>query len=141
GLGWYRATRPVAHPLLRFSSELGADVTLITGFGSSVILSPDGSRLVFVGNTADAKSHMYTRPLDQPRASQLAGSDGAGNPFFSPDGQWIGFFADGKLKKISVQGGASVTLSDAPNDRGGSWGEDGQIIVSLQRGGLNQVSS
>src|SRR5262249_26698335 len=49
-------------------------------------------------------------------------------PFFSPDGAWLGFFADGKLKKIRVAGGAPVTLADAPNDRGGTWAEDGSIV-------------
>src|SRR5262249_11591175 len=52
----------------------------------------------------------------------------AESPFFSPDGQWIAFFAGGKLKKSAVTGGAVVTLADAPLERGGSWGEDGTIV-------------
>jgi serine/threonine-protein kinase len=61
----------------------------------------------------------------------LAGTDSGVGPFFSPDGQWIGFFADGKLKKISVLGGAALALCDAPNGRGASWGEGGDIIAAL----------
>ena len=70
------------------------------------------------------------RRLDQLQATPLSGTDDADSPFFSPDGQWIGFFADGKLKKIAVTGGAAVTLCDAPNGRGGAWSEDGTIVFS-----------
>jgi serine/threonine-protein kinase len=65
--------------------------------------------------------------MDHLDATPLAGTDEARNPFFSPDGQWIGFFADGKLQKVSVSGGAPVKLCDAPSGRGGSWGDDGTI--------------
>jgi Tol biopolymer transport system component len=64
------------------------------------------------------------------QAAALSGTKNARDPFFSPDGQWIGFFAGGKLKKISVQGGAAVTLCDAPDDPGGGWGEDGTIVFT-----------
>ena len=70
------------------------------------------------------------RRLDQLQATPLSGTDDADSPFFSPDGQWIGFFAGGKLKKIAVTGGAAVTLCDAPSGRGGAWGEDGTIVFS-----------
>jgi serine/threonine-protein kinase len=60
----------------------------------------------------------------------LAGTENAADPFFSPDGQWIGFFADQKMKKISVQGGTAVTLCDARSARGASWDKDGSIIVN-----------
>jgi serine/threonine-protein kinase len=70
----------------------------------------------------------------------LAGTNGASSPFFSPDGQWIGFFAERSLKKISVQGGAAVTVCDArPPAGGGSWGEDGYIVFSFARG-LHRVA-
>jgi serine/threonine-protein kinase len=69
--------------------------------------------------------------MDQPKAVELAGTGEAYAPFFSPDGQWLVFFAQGKLKKISVEGGSAVALCDAPLGRGGSWGEDGTIIACL----------
>jgi Tol biopolymer transport system component len=71
----------------------------------------------------------------------LAGTENAADPFFSPDGQWIGFFADQKMKKISVQGGTAVTLCDALSARGASWGKDGSIIVNPRTtsNGLSRV--
>ena len=115
---------------MRLSAEIGADASLYTAYGPSAILSPDGTRLALVATGADQKRRIYVRSLDQLQATALSGTENALDPFFSPDGQWIGFFADGKLKKISVQGGAAVTLCDAPNDRGGSWGEDGTIVFT-----------
>jgi serine/threonine-protein kinase len=135
-----RAPKPLQP--MRLSLEIGADASLPTDYGPSAILSPDGTRLVFVGSGADQKQRMYVRSLDQLQASVLPGTENVRNPFFSPNGGWIGFFADGKLKKISVQGGAVVTLCDAPDDRGGSWGEDGTIVfTSESRTGLSKVSS
>ncbi len=85
---------------------------------------------------------IYVRSLDQLQATALSDTESARDPFFSPDGQWIGFFSDGKLKKISVQGGAAVTLCDAPADRGGSWGEDGTIVFTPNvTTALSKVSS
>jgi serine/threonine-protein kinase len=135
-----RAPKP-AQPM-RLSAEIGADASLYTAYGPSVILSPEGTRLALVAGGADQKSRIYIRSLDQLQASALSGTENARDPFFSPDGQWLGFFADGKLKKISVQGGAAVTLCDAPNDRGGSWGDDGTIVFSPDnRVALSKVSS
>jgi Tol biopolymer transport system component len=127
---------------IRLSAEIGADAGLYTGNGSSAILSPAGTRLAFLASGADQKRRIYVRSLDQLRAAALSGTENARDPFFSPDGQFIGFFADGKLKKISVQGGAAVTLCDVPEDRGGSWGDDGTIVFTPDvRMPLAKVSS
>ncbi|MFZ0798380.1 MAG: protein kinase, partial [Terriglobales bacterium] len=136
-----RAPKP-AQPM-RLNAELGADATLSgTNFGAYAVLSPDGTRLVFVATDADNKRHLYLRSLDQLQANLLSGTESADDPFFSPDDQWIAFFAGGKLKKVSVQGGAVVTLCDAPNDRGGSWGDDGSIVFAAgNREALSKVSS
>src|SRR5712692_933400 len=120
-----RAPKPTQP--MRLSAEIGVDASLDTTVGASALLSPDGTRLALVASGADQKRRIYVRSLDQLQVTALTGTEGARNSFFSPDGQWIGFFTDGKLKKISVQGGAAVTLCDAPNDRGGSWGDDGTI--------------
>ena len=126
-----RTTQPAP---LRFTADLGADVTLVNQ-GSALVLSRDGTRLAFVApTTAGQTSHLYVRRLTDLQATSLNGTDGARNPFFSPDGQWIGFFADGKLKKVAFAGGAAVTLCDAVNDRGGAWGDDGFIVFSDQPG-------
>jgi len=124
-----RAPKP-PQPLqpVRLNAEIGVDADLYTQFEASAILSPDGTRLVLVVAGSDQQGRLYVRSLNQLEANALSGTENARDPFFSPDGQWLGFFADGKLKKISVQGGAAVTLCDAPNDRGGSWGDDGTIV-------------
>ncbi len=83
---------------------------------------------------------LATRLLSETKPALLSGTENGRDPFFSPDGKWIGFFADGKMKKISVQGGAPVVLCDAPNARGANWGEDGNIIVALNiLGALSRV--
>ena len=87
------------------------------------------------------------RPLAQLQAAPLPGTDDASSPFFSPDGQWIGFFSGGEhgqLKKIKVAGGDAVTLCDAPTPRGGMWTEDGTIVFDATTGSagpLLRVSS
>jgi len=127
---------------MSLSAEIGADASLFTVVGTAAILSSDGTRLAFVAAGSGQPRRIYVRSLDQLQATPLSGTENARDPFFSPDGQWIGFFADLKLKKISVQGGAAVTLCDAPNDRGGSWGDDGTIVFTpLQAAALSEVSS
>src|SRR5262245_5129647 len=123
----------VPRSALRVSADLGVDASLDTSRGANIALSPDGSTLAFVG-AKGSTAQLYIRPLDQPQAAALSGTDGAASPFFSPDSRWVGFFADGKLKKISVSGGGAVTLCDAPNGRGASWGEDEAIVFLPQNG-------
>src|SRR5215472_5897197 len=96
----WRATRPVEYPLLRFSTDLGPDA--ITGFLTPPALSPNGSRMAFASRGADGSRRLSIQVLNQPKAMPLPGTEGATQPFFSPDSQWIGFFADDKLKKIQV---------------------------------------
>jgi serine/threonine-protein kinase len=140
-IGYVQRTPKPAQPM-RLSAELGADVALYTDYGANAVLSPDGTRLVFVAIGADKAQRLYVRSLDQMQATVLSGTEYARDPFFSPDDQWIAFFARGKLKKVSVQGGAVVTLCDAPNERGGSWGDDGSIVFAAgNRDGLSKVSS
>ena len=136
--GWWRATRLVEQPLrplVRLDVDLGPDVSLSTLSGADAILSPDGTRMVYV-----SQGRLFTRRLDQPNTSELAGTEGASAPFFSPDGQWVAFFSAGKLQKISVDGGSAITLYSANNGVGGSWGEDGTIIAGLGlAGGLSRI--
>ena len=122
-------SQPALESPHRLSAELGTDV-VISGTNASLALSPDGSVLAFQGEK-NGSEQLYVRRLDQLQASPLPGTVGASQPFFSPDGQWIGFFAEGKLKKVAVTGGAAVTICDAPQPRGGAWGEDGDIVFSI----------
>jgi serine/threonine-protein kinase len=144
-LGLWAPWRPVpqAEKPQRLSVELGADASLVTEFGTAAVLSPDGSVLAFRARTAAGEaSQLYVRRLDQLEAAPLAGTEGARNPFFSPDGEWIAFFASGKLKKVAITGGAAVTLCEAPDDRGGTWSEDGSILFTPgAQTGLWRVSS
>jgi eukaryotic-like serine/threonine-protein kinase len=138
GVGWWRATRPIDRPLMRLGVDLGPDA--VAGRFTTTTISPDGTRLVFPIKSAEGSQMLATRLLDEARLSALSGTENGRDPFFSPDGKWIGFFADGKLKKISAQGGAPIVLCEAPDARGGSWGEDGSIIVALNAtGALSRV--
>ncbi len=138
---WRPAPQPA--PPLRVSAELGAEASLANEFGPAAILSPDGRLLAFVASqSAGERPLLHLRRLEQLDAAPLSGTEGARDPFFSPDGEWIAFFADGKLKKVSVSGGAAVTLCDAEDARGGTWAEDGTIFFTPQPGvGLSRVSS
>jgi Tol biopolymer transport system component len=133
----WRATRPVERSLVRLDVDLGPDVSLGSPRGTDTILSPDGTRIVYV-----SQNRLFTRRLDQPNATELAGTQGAIEPFFSPDGQWVAFFTAGKVQKISVEGGSAITLCNTGTGMGGSWGEDGNIIAVLNTtGGLSRIPS
>ncbi|UCF68505.1 MAG: serine/threonine-protein kinase, partial [Acidobacteriota bacterium] len=104
-------------------------------------LSPDGKRLAFAAREEDT-IRLYLRSLDSPEVSMVPETEGASSPFFSPDGQWVAFFAEGKLKKVSVQGGTPVDLCDAPSGRGGTWiSEETIIFTPLYTSGLARVSA
>jgi serine/threonine-protein kinase len=129
---WRRA--PVASTPMRLSLELGANAFLPRGAGApgtAAVLSPDGRLLVFAGQTAAGTRMLHVRRLDQTLAATLPGTEGAGHPFLSPDSRWIGFFASNKLKKVAVEGGPTVTLCDAHDNRGGSWSTDGTIFFAI----------
>jgi Tol biopolymer transport system component len=120
---------PEQRPLTRLSVDLGPDA--VGGPQITVAISPDGRRIVFPIRGANGTLQLATRLLDQATPTPLPGTENGAEPFFSPDGQWIAFAADGKLKKISVLGGAAVEVCAASNFRGGSWGEDGTMVAAL----------
>lgn len=107
----------------------------------TIAYSPDGRTLVY---TLIEKGipRLYRRTIDSFQASPISGGENATAPFFSPDGQWIGFLSDGKIKKVPLSGGAVETIGDAPGFRGASWGEGGQIVYSPAYGsGLLKVDA
>src|SRR5579863_2609480 len=101
-------------------------------------VSPDGRRLAFVA-TLDDKDSLWVRDLDSLAARALTGTDGADDPFWSPDSRSIAFFADGKLKKIEVAGGPALTLCDAARSFGGSWSKNGVIVFGVGNGSTFRV--
>ena len=110
--------------------------------GQNMAISRDGRWLAF-GGTTGTDRQLYLRNLAEGEARAVAGTAGARYPFFSPDGQWVGFFdgVAGQLKKVAVTGGTPVTLCAAPAARGESWGENGMIVfASPSRAALSQVS-
>ncbi len=131
----WRAVRSTDQPLIRLDVDLGSEISLpaLGGELTNPVISHDGMRLAYVASLAGGLPKLFTRRLDQPKASELAGTEGASGPFFSPDGQWIGFYARGKLNKISVEGGATIPVMDVSSIGGASWGDDGNIIVAFNR--------
>jgi serine/threonine-protein kinase len=108
---------------------------------TAVALSPDGKTLVFSAIWGGTQQ-LYARAMDQLGATPIAGTSGGYGPFFSPDGQSVGFAADGELRKVPLRGGPPVALCKAVALFGASWGDDGTIVFATQRnGGLWRVSA
>jgi serine/threonine-protein kinase len=143
-LGTYLAVRDrTPAPLVRIATELGP--AAVGGeVPPSFALSPDGQTIVFVARESEpAARRLFVRQLAELDARPLAGTEGAAMPFFSPDGRAVGFFAEAKLKKVSLGGGTpSVVCSANINSRGGSWSDDGTIVFSpTPNSGLMRVSA
>ena len=109
--------------MLADDDELGANGTW------PIALSEDGTRIAFSA-LRDGKALIFVRTMSEAAPRLVEGTEGGESPFFSLDGQWIGFFAAGKLRKVAVGGAAMQDLADAPSQRGGSWGSDGYIYYA-----------
>ena len=135
GLAVWGVTRPAPERVSRFPIPLAADQTFSDQDRPLVAISPDGSHVVYAANGS-----LWLRPFDQLQAIQVPGAEQGAGPFFSADGQSIGFWADGQLKKVAVSGGAPVTLAAVaqPPD-GARWGADDMILYGYD-GGVMQVS-
>ena len=93
------------------------------------VLSPDGRTIAFLAAAPDEPTHLFVRPLDSSEARRLDDTAGAVAPFWSPDGRSLGFFADGKLKRIDLaENGRPLVLAEAPSPTGGSWSTSGKIV-------------
>jgi serine/threonine protein kinase/Tol biopolymer transport system component len=95
----------------------------------ALALSPDGRNLAYAA-VRDGKTHLYLRPMDAFESRLLPGTEGAFDPFFSPDSHWIAFFTPTQLMKISIRGGTPQTLCEATNPAGASWSRDGRILFA-----------
>jgi len=108
---------------------------------TSFAISPDGRSFVFQA-APKGKPQLYLRGLDSEKTQPLSGTENGSLPFWSPDSRSIGFFADGKLKRIDIAGGGAQTIADAPNSPSGSWNSDGVILFALtSTGPLQRVST
>jgi DNA-binding winged helix-turn-helix (wHTH) protein/Tol biopolymer transport system component len=136
----YTRRAPASAPVAaRFAIQLPQGV----GFdevGPSLAFSPDGTVLAWSACDA-AGCRIYTRGLDQIDAVPLEGTEDAHAPFFSPDGRWLAFFANGRLSKIALAGGSPIAIADAPTPLGGVWIDREIVFAGSPTGGLMRVSS
>ncbi|MEP6573739.1 MAG: protein kinase [Gemmatimonadota bacterium] len=139
--GWLRAQALSHPPVSRHYITLGDSVQLQTALTPALALSPDGSRLAFVG---DSLLRLWVKQRDALTPVVLPGTEHATIPVFSPDGQWIAYTADGHLRKVRADGGASITLADsvATGFGGAAWLDDGTLIFTgSSLLGLHRVSA
>ena len=136
---WTRSPRPGHHAPTRFNIDVAASTQLPLDTGTAPIaISPDGRHFAYQA----AGQGLYVRALDQARARRIPGTESASQPFFSPDGQWLGCVADGKLLRVPLGGGSPRVIAEAPQLRGASWADDGTIVYTPHTlSGLFRVSS
>ena len=141
GALWREPVEPVEQALSRFEHVLPTNQVLAHSYRHGVDLSPDGKRMAFVANNfgnPDGQRRIYIKSLDQWDAVPIPGTEGGGNPFFSPDGQWLGFVQGLQIKKVSLAGGTPTVLVDSLVSPQGpawvapgiSWGKNGTIVFS-----------
>ena len=121
-----------SHPVIRLGIAFPKGEAASAQYYSSVAISPDGTQFVYrIGGK------LHKRRMDSFAAEAIPGTEGGVNPFYSPDGRWIGFYSDGKLKKVSLSGGMPLDVSDEMGNRGAAWTKDGKIVFPpTARGGL-----
>jgi Tol biopolymer transport system component len=125
-----------ARPVIRAAIPIPVAETFVLDRYVSLAISPDGRRIVYVARR-DGKRQLVQRSLDAAEGTAIAGTEGAYAPFFSPDGRWVGFGAEGKLKKVALAGGAPVTVCGLHSEEllGGSWGPDDTLVFPEKWGG------
>lgn len=138
---WRSPWEPEPRPL-RLSLELPAGLELSRAYPPPLAIAPAGTPLALVAASADG-DRLYLRDLGALLPRALAGTEGARQPFFSPDGSWVAFFADRKLSKLPAGGGAVVALAEIGNNpRGATWASDGTVVVSpSQTSGLYRLAA
>ena len=120
----------------------GAELVSTSIDAGPVEISPDGQRVVFTARKGEGANLLWVRSLSESAARPLAGTEGAQRPFWSPDGRYIGFFADRFFKKVDVNGGPVFTLAPGTESRGGTWNRDGVILFTPNaRGPVLRVSA
>jgi len=133
-----RTEAPRAHPTQRFTVNLPGLAPLDSS--GLLALSRDGRTLIYK-HSGEGRGQLYRRAMNELGVSPIRDTEGAANPFLSPDGSWVGFFSKGKLQKASLSGGSPFTICDAPGWSTATWGPDGTIVFHDRRGGLSRVSA
>jgi len=143
--------RPTGNPtrLTRLNLTLPDGMALAMGASTSapgaapgdLSISPDGMHVALLLAAPAGRSRIFVRDMDALGARELPGTDGASGPFWSPDSRSIGFFADGKIKRVNLDGGPPVSLCDSPDYRGGAWGDGVIVFAPSNRTGLMKVSA
>ncbi|NIM98827.1 MAG: protein kinase, partial [candidate division Zixibacteria bacterium] len=137
---WMRSTSATEGNVSRFNLAIPSSQRYVSVTGHGIAISPDGACIVYTGQ-GELGRQLYIRKMDQLVASPISGTDGAYMPFFSPDSQWVGFVTAGKIKKVALRGGPSLTICEAPpNPAGTSWSQEEIIVFGTTNNGLFQVS-
>jgi serine/threonine-protein kinase len=137
-----KTSTPVGQEVIRLAVSLPAGDVIGNVALPSIALSPDGRTIAYAASRGGRAPQLFVRNLDTPEATLLSGTDGARSPFFSPDGRWIGFFSQSKLKKVLAAGGGLQTVSDAASGLGGSWsGDDTIYFAPFNTSGIWAVSA
>ncbi|MCG6927776.1 MAG: hypothetical protein LJF30_21030, partial [Acidobacteria bacterium] len=119
-------------PVRRFRFDV-PEHSLFTDVGASTVLSSDGARVAYATGSATGRGELFVRSLDRYEGVSLASGpvgEAPYHPFFSPDGEWIGYVTRDEIKKVSVTGGAPITLAPVSRSRGASWGRNGTIVFA-----------
>jgi Tol biopolymer transport system component len=150
--------RPVTHLQIGVqpADQLNRGLATPRPIRTELALSPDGRVIVFSAMRGSGPPQLYSRDLSQSEAVPIEGTEGGSSPFFSPDGQWIGFYAQGQVKKIALAGGPPAVVCNVSTDsagpglpagspelglRGASWAEDGTIYFAISDGEISKVPS
>jgi serine/threonine-protein kinase len=133
-LGWIvrQPPRDPAREPVRLAVSLPQDQRLALADATSLAISPDGSRVIYgASSPPGSPQRLYLRKLDRFEAVPIPGTDGASGPFFSPDGRWFGYFAEGSLYKMAVEGGTPVEVCHVGQAvPGAAWGPDDAIVFT-----------
>ncbi|HEX7559406.1 MAG TPA: protein kinase, partial [Usitatibacter sp.] len=134
GVLWMQRHAVRAEPVISFPLNVSRNAAAWTALRGTIAISSDGATIAFVGTGALGLPVLFVRPLGELTPRALPGTEGAEQPFFSPDGRWLGFWSDGKLQKVPVEGGAPTTLAVTPLMNGAAWSTKGLVVFTRDRG-------
>lgn len=127
---WSRSIAAPTPALTRLMITMPSGQAIESGRFQPLALSPDGKLFVYAATLDGGQTRLYLRPLDEVAANPIPATEGASTPFFSPDGRWLAFYANGSLMKVSVAGGAPLTICKSPPVWSASWGENDKIVFA-----------